>query len=303
MMNFFEPSRNILVTGSDGQLGKELQRVSPDYPGYEFLFTSKANLPIDDFDAVREYFFARQIDHCINCAAYTHVDKAETEREKAFLLNGDAVGNLARICKEHGTQFIHISSDYVFDGTSSRPYREDDRIAPINVYGSSKLRGEELAFNNNPSTTIIRTSWVYSSYGNNFVKTMVRLMNEREKISVVNDQYGCPTYAADLAFVIMQILENSTTASGIFNYCNAGTITWYEFAMAIKKIINSRCVVEPVTTDQYPVVAKRPRYSVLDTSKISSFLGIEIPGWEESLEKCLRLIYDSSAGTPLPEDN
>jgi dTDP-4-dehydrorhamnose reductase len=290
MMNFFEPHGLILVTGSNGQLGSELQKIAPGFSSYDFLFTSKADLPIDNFDAVREYFFARQIDHCINCAAYTHVDKAEADREKAFLLNGDAVGNLARICKEHGTQFIHISSDYVFDGTSTRPYREDDRIAPINIYGSSKLRGEELAFNNNPSTTIIRTSWVYSSFGNNFVKTMVRLMNEREKISVVNDQFGCPTYAADLALVIMKIIENPTTVTGIFNYCNAGSTTWYQFAMAIKKMINSSCVVEPVTTDKYPVVAKRPRYSVLDTSKISSFLDIQIPGWEESLEKCLQLI-------------
>lgn len=302
MMNFFEPRGIILVTGSNGQLGNELQKIAPGYPGYEFLFTSKADLPIDDFDAVREYFFARQVDYCINCAAYTHVDKAETDRENAFLLNGDAVGNLARICKEHGTQFIHISTDYVFDGTSVRPYREDDRIAPINIYGRSKLRGEELAFNNNPSTTIIRTSWVYSSYGNNFVRTMVRLMDEREKISVVNDQYGCPTYAADLAWVIMKIIKNPTPASGIFNYCNAGSTTWYEFAMAIKKIIKSNCVVEPVTTDQYPVVAKRPRYSVLDTSKISSFLGIQIPGWEESLERCLHLLANSSTGTPLTSD-
>src|SRR6266487_4957761 len=205
MNDFFVTAKTILVTGSNGQLGKELQQIAREYPASEFLFTTKQDLPIDDFGAVKKYFFDRQIDHCINCAAYTHVDKAETETEKASLLNAYAVGNLAGICREYGTQFIHISSDYVFAGTSGLPYKEDDRIAPVNVYGSTKLKGEELALKKNPSATIIRTSWVYSSFGNNFVKTMVRLLKEKEKVDVVNDQFGCPTYAADLARVIMQL--------------------------------------------------------------------------------------------------
>jgi dTDP-4-dehydrorhamnose reductase len=292
MNDFFVTTKTILVTGSNGQLGKELQQIAHEYPAFEFLFTSKQDLPIDDFGAVKKYFFDLKIDHCINCAAYTHVDKAETETEKAFLMNADAVGNLARICREHGTQFIHMSSDYVFDGTSGEPYKEDDRIAPVNVYGSTKLKGEELALNNNPSAIIIRTSWVYSSFGNNFVKTMVRLLKEKEKVDVVNDQFGCPTYAADLARVIMQLIENSTDAAGIFNYSNSGIATWYDFAMAIKKSIKSNCMINPVTTGQYPVVAKRPRYSVLDTSKIRNFLSIDIPTWNQSLEECLRLLSD-----------
>jgi dTDP-4-dehydrorhamnose reductase len=287
MNDFPLTSKTILVTGSNGQLGMELQQVATAFPSYEFLFTTKNDLPIDDFELVRKYFFDRQVDYCINCAAYTQVDKAESETEKAFLLNGEAVGNLARICRDHGTKFIHLSSDYVFDGTETNPYREDDRIAPINIYGQSKLRGEELAFNLNPSTTIIRTSWVYSSFGNNFVKTMLRLMKERDVINVVNDQYGCPTYAADIAHVIMLMVDHPEDVPGIYNYCNNGVTSWYDFAVTIKNIVHSSCSIQPVSSDQYPVVAKRPKYSVLDTSKITNYLGITIPPWQQSLQRCL----------------
>jgi len=289
MNDFPLTSKTILVTGSNGQLGMELQQIAADSPSYEFLFTTKEILPIEDFDLVRKYFFDRQIDHCINCAAYTQVDKAESEKGKAFLLNAEAVGNLAKLCRENGTKFIHISSDYVFDGTANRPYREDDRIAPVNTYGQSKLRGEELAFNNNPNTTIIRTSWVYSSFGNNFVKTIRRLMSERDVVRVVNDQFGCPTYAADLAQVIMLMIGHEEDVPGIYNYCNSGVTSWYDFAVAIKNIVQSNCRVLPVTTDEYPVIAKRPKYSVLDTTKITTYLGINIPAWQQSLERCLNL--------------
>ncbi|MEJ7675927.1 MAG: dTDP-4-dehydrorhamnose reductase [Chitinophagaceae bacterium] len=235
----FSFEKTILVTGSGGQLGMEIWKLCDRYPSYKFLFTSREDLPIDNFKIVKNFFEQQQIDHCINCAAYTAVDKAESEKEKAFLINADAAGNLAIICKAHKTQFIHISTDYVFDGTSSIPYKEEDKISPINIYGASKLKGEELVLNNNSSAIIIRTSWVYSSFGNNFVKTMLAIIKEKESINVVSDQHGCPTYAADLAEVIMKIVgkeDRGTAQTGIFNYCNAGIITWYEFANEIKEV-------------------------------------------------------------------
>ena len=285
-------SKTILVTGSGGQLGMELWKLSDLYPTYNFLFTTKEQFAIDDFHQVKKYFEQQQIDVCINCAAYTAVDKAESEKEKAFLMNAEAAGYLAAVCKAHQTQFIHISTDYVFDGTATKAYKEDDKISPINTYGESKLRGEELVLNNNPSALIIRTSWVYSSFGNNFVKTMLRLFKERESINVVNDQYGCPTYAADLAAAIMVMVEKTEIypQSGIFNYCNEGIITWYQFAEAIKKGLNSNCTINPIPTSSYPTPARRPQYSVLDTSKIKETFGISIPNWKDSLKECLSLV-------------
>ncbi len=298
MIDLFE--KTILVTGSGGQLGMEIWKLSEQYPSYKFLFTTKEDLPIDNFDLVKNFFEQKQIHHCINCAAYTAVDKAESEKEKAFLINADAAGNLAAICKAHQTQLIHISTDYVFDGTSSIPYKEDDRVSPINIYGASKLKGEELVLNNNSSAIIIRTSWVYSSFGNNFVKTMLRLLKEKESlaagmhdINVVNDQYGSPTYSADLAATILTIVERENSdhsATGVFNYCNEGVITWYEFAKAIKKIIKSKCSVNPIPTSEYQTAARRPQYSVLNTAKIKQTLGITIPNWKDSLQTCLSYI-------------
>lgn len=285
--------KTILVTGSGGQLGMEIWKLSDQYPSYKFLFATRDDLPIDNFKLVKDFFEKQQIHHCINCAAFTAVDKAESEREKAFLINADAAGNLATICKEHQAQLIHISTDYVFDGGSSTPYKEEERISPVNVYGESKLRGEELVLNHNSSAVILRTSWVYSSFGNNFVKTMHRLLQEKESINVVDDQYGCPTYAADLAEAIMTIIEKENgdqSKTGIFNYCNAGTTTWYEFAMAIKKYSKSECVINPITSAEYPVAAKRPQYSVLDTTKIRETFGITIPNWKDSLKTCLSFI-------------
>jgi dTDP-4-dehydrorhamnose reductase len=285
--------QTILVTGAAGQLGMELWKLSEQYRSYNFLFTTRENLPIDNFDAVKNLFEQQQIDYCINCAAYTAVDKAESEKEKAFIINADAAGNLAAICKAHQTQFFHISTDYVFDGTSATPYKEEDKISPVNIYGASKLKGEELVLNNNSSAIIIRTSWVYSSFGKNFVNTMLRLLKERESINVVNDQYGSPTYAADLAKVLLEIIykeKNDDSHVGIFNYCNDGVITWYEFATEIKQFIKSNCVINPIPTSQYPTPAKRPQYSVLDTEKIKNTFSINIPNWKESLHECLSLI-------------
>ncbi len=283
----------ILVTGANGQLGKEFRALAVKYPQYHFLFTGKEDVSIEDVTSVKKYFEDNVIHYCINCAAYTAVDKAESETEKAFLINATAVGNLAAICATYKTQLFHISTDYVFDGTNNNAYTEIDSTKPVSVYGSSKLKGEQLVLQNNTSAIIIRTSWVYSSFNNNFVKTMLRLMKEKESINVVDDQLGCPTYAADLATCIMTIIINPTIPNikySIFNYCNAGVISWYQFALAIKKLSNSNCLVNPITTSQYPTAAKRPQYSVLDTSLIKNTFGIVIPHWEESLKKCLQLL-------------
>ncbi len=283
----------ILVTGSNGQLGSELRVLAEAYPQYNFLFVTRNEMAIDDFETVQQYFATNSIQYCINCAAYTAVDKAEAEVEKAFLINADAVGNLAKLCKRYNTAFIHVSTDYVFDGTATEPIKEEQSTNPIGVYGASKLKGEELALQNNPDSIIIRTSWVYSSFGNNFVKTMLRLMKEKESINVVSDQQGCPTYAADLAAAIMQIVGQYSMFNkqySIFNYSNAGHITWYDFAVAIKELTGSKCIVNPITTSQYPTPAKRPAYSVLDTSKIQQTFTVLIPEWKDSLKKCLEVL-------------
>ena len=208
------------------------------------------------------------------------------------MINADAVAILAKICSQNNAQLIHISTDYVFDGTATQPYKETDTTNPVSVYGQSKLHGEELAIKHCPNAIIIRTSWLYSSFKNNFVKTMLRLMKEKESIHVVNDQFGCPTYAADLALAIMRIIRSkkSKVNTGIYHYTNAGITNWYEFAVAIKKITGSNCIVDPITTAQYPTAAKRPAYSVLDTAKIAATFPLEIPNWELSLEKCLGLL-------------
>lgn len=284
--------QTIVVTGANGQLGNELKAIAPQFGEYRFLFVTKEELAIEDIDAVKKYFSTNTPAYCINCAAYTAVDKAETEKNKAFLINAEAVGNLVTVCKQHDVQVIHISTDYVFDGTAKQPHKETDDTCPINTYGKSKLKGEELALQNDPSTIIIRTSWVYSSFKSNFVKTMLRLMKEKDSINVVNDQYGSPTYAADIATAIMKIISSgkSREMPGIYNYTNAGITNWYEFALAIKELSGSNCIVNPVTTAQYSTAAKRPLYSALDTKKIRDCFDIVIPQWKDSLEHCLKLL-------------
>ncbi|MBK8493609.1 MAG: dTDP-4-dehydrorhamnose reductase [Chitinophagaceae bacterium] len=282
----------ILVTGANSQLGNELHVIAPQFPYCQFLFVTKAELDITNFNSIIKYFKGHSVDFCINCAAYTAVDKAETDEDRAYLINADAVAILAKICSQNNTQLIHISTDYVFDGKATQPYKETDTTNPVSVYGKSKLQGEELAIKHCPDAIIIRTSWLYSSFKNNFVKTMLRLMKEKESIHVVNDQFGSPTYAADLALAIMRIIRSkkSKVNTGIYHYTNAGITNWYEFAVAIKKITNSNCIVNPITTAQYPTAAKRPAYSVLDTAKIAATFPVEIPNWEISLEKCLGLL-------------
>ena len=282
--------KTILVTGANGQLGRELQQLEDYYPTYNFLFLTKQQLSITDENAVNNYFKNNIIDICINCAAYTAVDKSELEREIATAVNATAVGYLAKACKKYNSEFIHISTDYVFDGEATNPYTENDVTNPVNFYGQTKLNGEQNAMSENEETIIIRTAWVYSGFGNNFVKTMLRLMKERESIGVVSDQYGCPTYAADLAAAIMQIIESNNFVAGIYHYSNKGKISWYDFAKEISQQSKSHCVVNAITTSQFPTPAARPSYSVLDTSKIAQTFDVNIPEWKVSLQKCLALL-------------
>lgn len=279
--------KKIIVVGATGQLGSEINMLSQHYPQYEFIFLSEADLSILDFEAVRKVFEHHKPAFLINCAAYTAVDKAETDRETAFKVNAEAVSFMAVLCNEYQTGFIHISTDYVFDGTSVVSYKPEDATNPQSVYGTTKLEGEKLAFENNPSTILIRTAWVYSEFGHNFVKTMIRLMKEREEINVVNDQVGSPTYAADLAEAILKIISSGNWVPGIYHFTNSGIISWYDFAIAIKEETESNCRVNPITTLQYPTTAKRPAFSVLDTSKIETVYSIRMNHWRDSLKNCL----------------
>jgi dTDP-4-dehydrorhamnose reductase len=277
----------ILVTGSNGQLGKELKQLASSFPQFDFIFLSREDLPIHHFELVRNFFEVYHPAYLINCAAYTAVDKAESEKDLAFQINAEAVGVLAAVCKEYHTSFIHISTDYVFDGTAAAPYKEDSPTNPQSVYGASKLEGEKQAMQFNPDAIIIRTSWVYSQFGKNFVKTMLKLMSEREEINVVNDQVGSPTYAADLAAAIIKIITEGKWQPGIYNYSNEGVISWFDFATAIKEATGLTCKLHPVPASQYPTPAKRPAWSVLDKTKIQQTFGIKPRDWKESLFTCL----------------
>jgi dTDP-4-dehydrorhamnose reductase len=277
----------ILVTGSNGQLGNELRELAINFSQYQFVFTDVEELSITDENAVENFFRDNQPVYLINCAAYTAVDTAESNLELANDINGAAVGILGAASKRYGTKFVHISTDYVFDGNATSPLKESDPVKPVNTYGSSKLLGEQLAYLNNSDTITIRTSWVYSFYGNNFVKTMMRLMKERDHIGVVADQIGSPTYAADLAEAIMKIITSGKWQAGIYNFSNEGVISWFDFANEIRKLINATCVVNPLTTEQFPTPAKRPKYSVLDKTKIQQTFCIELKDWKESLKVCV----------------
>ena len=288
---------NILVTGANGQLGIELRNISGDYPDYRFFFTDVAELDITNLGAVNTFFENNKIKTVINCAAYTAVDKAESDEHAAMLINATAVGYLADACQNADATLIHISTDYVYDGNANRPYSENHPTAPASVYGRSKLAGEKAALNN-PKTVIIRTSWLYSAYGNNFVKTMLRLGKERETLNVVFDQTGTPTYAADLAQAIMEVVKatgKGDLKTGIFHYSNEGVCSWYDFAHEIMQQAELKCVVRPIETKDYPVPAPRPHYSVLNKSLIKTKYDIEIPHWKDSLKKCLSRLYSCNA--------
>jgi dTDP-4-dehydrorhamnose reductase len=277
----------ILITGADGQLGSEFKVLSTAYPDFEFTFLSRKELSITDETAINDFFASLKPHYCVNCAAYTAVDRAESEKDLAFLVNGKAPGLLASASRTNGTKLIHISTDYVFNGNATEPYHEEDNVDPVNLYGQSKRMGEELVRESNAESIIIRTSWVYSSFGNNFVKTMMRLMKEREVLGVVNDQFGSPTYAADLAQAVMTIIGSGKWAPGIYHYSNEGSISWFDFAVEIRNLIHSPCQVNPISTSSYPTPAKRPGYSVFRKDKIKEVYEINIPSWEESLKGCI----------------
>jgi dTDP-4-dehydrorhamnose reductase len=283
----------IVITGANGQLGKELQWLALGYSQFDFIFLSKEDLPIHDKKKVNDFFQSVKPAYCINCAAYTAVDRAETNQQIAFQINAEAVGIISSACKLQRTRLIHISTDYVFNGNSEIPLKEDDPTQPVNSYGASKLKGEELAMQNNDATIIIRTAWLYSAFGNNFVKTMIRLMNEKESINVINDQVGSPTYAGDLAKAIMNIISNGKFVAGIYHYSNEGRISWYDFAEEIKDLIKSNCRINPIPSSDYPTAAKRPRFSLLDKTKIKNIYGIEIPEWKSSLITCINQLKKS----------
>ena len=280
---------NILVTGSNGQLGSEIKELSASYP-YKFIFKNKDELDITNVINVKNIIELDKIDIIINCAAYTAVDKAEDEESLADIINNMAVELLAKVCKKKGIKFIHISTDYVFDGETFKPYLETDKVNPIGVYGQSKLDGENILKQINPlNSIIIRTSWVYSFYGNNFVKTMLKLGKEKEQLGVVYDQVGTPTYAKDLAKMILDILPNiKNTDLEIYNFSNEGVLSWYDFAKEIMKMSKISCKINPIETYQFPTKAKRPHYSVLNKAKIKNSFNIEIPYWKDGLDDCLK---------------
>lgn len=279
--------KTVLVTGSNGQLGTCLKDVAKSQEKIAFIFVNSSELDITNKTAVDNFFADKKIDYCVNCAAYTAVDKAESEIKKATKINVEGVQNLANSCNKKNTTLIHISTDFVFDGESQTPYKETDTPNPKSVYGETKLEGEQKIQLAIKKYFIIRTSWLYSEHGNNFMKTMLRLGNELPKLGVVNDQKGTPTYAKNLAIVILKFIEATNLDFGIYHYSNKGETTWYEFAKEIFE--QSKTVVElkPIKTADYPTAAARPKYSVLDTSKVESALNIAIPSWQKSLEKAL----------------
>jgi dTDP-4-dehydrorhamnose reductase len=279
----------VLVTGQNGQLGNELKVLAKKYDQFDYVFTDVAELDITDSVKVKDFFDEYKPAFCINAAAYTAVDKAETEKQLALKINAEAAGNLAENCANTNARFIHVSTDYVFDGTATTPYKEDHPVSPVNFYGESKLRGEQIVMEKLPSTVIIRTSWVYSFFGNNFVKTMLRLMKERDSINVISDQYGSPTYAADLAAAIIKLASMQAVEGGIYHFSNKGIISWYDFAAAIRDISGLKCNVQQTDTSGYPTPAKRPGYSAMNKEKIKA-AGIELKDWKESLSICINLL-------------
>lgn len=278
----------ILVTGADGQVGREFRELESRFPQHHFLFCSRSTMDISDPAQVKETFAGFQPEYCVNCAAYTAVDKAETEQDRAFAINAVAVRHLAAACSAHQTRLVHISTDYVFDGNGTQPYKEDHPTRPVNIYGQSKLQGEEEAMKAASGAVVIRTSWVYSTYGNNFVKTMLRLMSSKPQINVVADQKGSPTYAPDLAEAVMRIIESGSWSPGIYHFSNTGIISWFDFATAIRDIGGFACAVQPIATSGYPTPAKRPSYSAMNTEKISTTYRLPLKPWRESLEACLK---------------
>lgn len=278
--------KNILITGANGQLGSEIRVLSQEHNQYNYFFTDVDSLDICNEQAIIDYVTVNRIDLIVNCAAYTAVDNAEDNKELADKLNRVAPGYLARAAQKRGAGIIQVSTDYVFDGTNHIPYREDEKTCPASVYGTTKLAGEEEVMAECEKTVIIRTAWLYSTFGNNFVKTMIRLGRERDSLGVIFDQVGTPTYARDLARAIFAII-NKGLVRGIYHFSDEGVCSWYDFTKTIHRLVGISCVVKPLHTADYPTKAARPHYSVLDKTKIKTTFGIEIPHWEESLEECI----------------
>lgn len=281
---------NILVTGAEGQLGCSLKKIAENFPQYNFIYTDKHNLDICDKNAV-ETFFANNELHCVlHFAAYTAVDKAEEEKEFAYTLNVEASNNISLLCNQYKTKLIYISTDYVFDGSSPLPYTPQDKTNPLSVYGSTKLQGEETCLRNNPLTFVIRTSWLYSEFKSNFVKTMINLSLTRDCINVVYDQIGCPTYASDLALFAVKLIEHIDCRK-ILHFSNQGVCSWYDLAKkAIELYGESKAKIFPIRSEQYPTLATRPKYSVFDKSESEHLLNIQIPHWEDSLKECIKAL-------------
>lgn len=277
----------ILVTGANGQLGSELRDISRNYANDDFTFVTRFEMPLNDLQKIEEVLDHYSPDVLINAGAYTAVDKAESEPELADVVNHQAVAGIAQWVKANDAKLVHISTDYVFQGNSSMPLTEDEKTNPINVYGATKQKGERAILESRADAIIIRTAWVYSTYGANFVKTMIRLMTERNEISVISDQTGSPTYARDLALGILKIVHSDKWKSGIFNYSNEGEISWYDFAVAIRELKGLDCKINAISTEQYPTPAKRPRYSLLDKSKIRAEFAVVVPAWKDSLQQML----------------
>lgn len=282
--------KTVLVTGANGQLGNSIRSLAEGYPQFDFLFTDVDSLDICDAVAVTEYAVSHQIHYIVNCAAYTAVDKAEDDEALCLRINRDAVRNLGEAARAVGAKVVHVSTDYVFDGTNCRPYTESDPTCPVSVYGRTKLAGEDTLLDVCPDSVIIRTAWLYSEYGNNFVKTMLRLGSEREEIRVVFDQVGTPTYAGDLAYAILSVLvhaEEGAFIPGVYHFSNEGVCSWYDFTVKIMQLAGLPAHILPIESKEYPAKAVRPHFSVLNKAKIKAVYAISIPHWEASLQKCI----------------
>lgn len=282
--------KTILVTGANGQLGNSIRLLAKHYPQYNFLFTDVDTLDITDPQAVGKAIKDNQVDYVVNCAAYTAVDKAEDDEELCRRLNSYAVGVLGKAAHEAGAKMVHVSTDYVFSGTSYLPYKETDETRPVSAYGRTKLAGEQILQEVCPEAVIIRTAWLYSEFGSNFVKTVLRLGKERDELRFVFDQIGTPTYAGDLAAAVMAVVtadEKGAYVPGIYHYSNEGVCSWYDFTVKILEIAGIACRVFPIETEEYPTRAVRPPYSVLNKKKIKETYGVTVPHWEESLRVCM----------------
>jgi len=288
--------RSYLVTGSTGQLGQCFQEVANEFPDINLFFASRNEVDITRPETIANLYRKNPFVGIINCAAYTNVDRAENEQESTLKINTEGLQNLIAFAENKNLSIIHFSTDYVFDGESSEPYQEKSITSPIGVYGKSKLQGEILLSKESSKNVTIRTSWVFSSFGKNFVKTITRLAKEKSAIKVVHDQWGKPTYGIDLARTVLKLISNNTIYTfPILHYANQGVCSWKEFAEAIVNELECKTIIQGITTSAYPTIAKRPKYSILDTERIENKLGVAIPTWQESLKKCIQILKNDGS--------